>query len=97
MTETTEKKLEFPTLHINGTSYEMLAEGYDLAHDAIRDALEALGRIEFNARDYYVKEGSWSRAVTQMDERKRKLREVFDEIEAIMVNLYEQNQERGGK
>jgi len=70
----------------------MLAEGYDNAHDAVRNALKALGQIEFNARDYYVKEGSWSRAVTQMDERKRKLCEVFYELEAIMEHLYDENQ-----
>jgi hypothetical protein len=43
-----------PTIHLNGTSAKDLWVGYEEAYDAVRAAQEALGKIEFNARDYYV-------------------------------------------
>ena len=45
-----------PTVHLNGTGYKDLWTGYEAAYEAVRAAQEALGKIEFNARDYYVQD-----------------------------------------
>jgi hypothetical protein len=45
-----------PTVHLNGTGYKDLWNGYEAAYEAVRAAQEALGKIEFNARDYYVQD-----------------------------------------
>lgn len=45
-----------PTVHLNGTGYKDLWEGYEAAYDAVRAAQDALAKIEFNARDYYVQD-----------------------------------------
>ncbi len=41
---------------MNGTGYKDLWNGYEAAYEAVRAAQEALGKIEFNARDYYVQD-----------------------------------------
>jgi hypothetical protein len=46
--------LTFPTVHSNGTSRSDLFEGYLEALRKVRDLTEAVQKIEFNARDYYV-------------------------------------------
>jgi len=43
-----------PTVHSNGTCHRELWEGYEAAYDAVRAAQDALRKVEFNARDYYV-------------------------------------------
>lgn len=45
--------MTFPVIHLNGTSPETLLEGYRDAYAAIGDAIRAIGKIEFDARDYY--------------------------------------------
>lgn len=44
----------FPTIHLNGTSREMLSEGYFKAWRELNNAIAAFNAIEFNCRDYYV-------------------------------------------
>lgn len=43
-----------PTIHRNGTSPEDLRDGYTAAYTAVREAIEAVQKVEFNARDYYT-------------------------------------------
>ncbi len=42
-----------PTIHLNGTSFTDLRDGYAAAYDAIEKAMEALGNAELNGRDFY--------------------------------------------
>jgi hypothetical protein len=42
-----------PTIHLNGTSFTDLRDGYAAAYDAIEEAMEALGKAELNGRDFY--------------------------------------------
>jgi len=42
-----------PTIHLNGTSFTDLRDGYAAAYDAIDKAMEALGNAELNGRDFY--------------------------------------------
>ena len=43
-----------PTVHLNGTGFTDLRDGYAAAYDAIEKALGALAQAELNARDFYV-------------------------------------------
>ena len=46
--------MQYPTVHLNGTSEEALLEGYCNANNALLDAIKALEDCAPNARDYYV-------------------------------------------
>jgi hypothetical protein len=52
-----------PMIHSNGTGAASLLADYRAAWDACRLAREALAKVEFNARDYYVLHpGAWTEA-----------------------------------
>ena len=42
-----------PTIHLNGTSFTELKDGYAAAYDAIEKAIDALAAAELNGRDFY--------------------------------------------
>ena len=52
MTQTEEYPL--PTVHLNGTSKEMLLEGNEGIIRAIHTLKEAIQNCQFHGRDYYV-------------------------------------------
>lgn len=83
--------LTLPTVHMNGTGFKMLFEGYDQASDQLRHLTDAFGNIEFNARDYYVQGPD---AYTQArDERQAiyaKLRDIKHYLEKHLIHLDEQ-------
>lgn len=82
--------LVLPTVHLNGTSRSMLAEGYQYAYRKVADAIESLYGIEFNARDYYVKEpGAWETARRQRAEAFAHLHAVHAYLEAHLLELGE--------
>ena len=45
-----------PTVHMNGTSRDMLLEGEMKVYDALNKVSEALAECEFHSRDYYVQD-----------------------------------------
>lgn len=82
--------LTLPTVHLNGTSRKMLAEGYQRAYVAVVDAIRAFNEIKFHARDYYVQpEGAWTKARTERDCAAAHLRQVRDYLEAHLIELGE--------
>jgi len=42
-----------PTIHLNGTGFTDLRDGYAAACDAIDKAIDALAKAESNGRDFY--------------------------------------------
>ena len=42
-----------PTIHLNGTGFTTLRDGYAAAFDAIEKAMDALAKAELNGRDFY--------------------------------------------
>jgi hypothetical protein len=42
-----------PTVHLNGTGFTDLRDGYAAAYDAIDKAIDALAAAELNGRDFY--------------------------------------------
>ena len=72
--------MTLPTIHLNGTSATELTEGYSNARLAMERAITALAKVEFNARDYYVKAGAWQ--VAQLDRE-----QMFAEMRRITNDL----------
>jgi hypothetical protein len=80
-----------PTVHLNGTGYQDLWNGYEAAYEAVRVAQEALGKIEFNARDYYVQgPEAWDKALNHRIEQAASLRQVEDYLFQHLIELQQQ-------
>jgi len=71
-----------PTVHLNGTSAKDLWEGYEAAYEAVRAAQDALGKIEFNARDYYVQDAD---AFTKARDHRIEQRQALDNVEEYLL------------
>ena len=82
-----------PTVHSNGTGYKDLWAGYEAAYEAVRAAQEALGNVEFNARDYYVQD---SDAFTKAQDHRYEQRQALANVEEYLLQhlLSLQKQER---
>jgi len=80
-----------PTVHLNGTSAKDLWEGYEAAYDAVRAAQDALRKIEFNARDYYVQgNDAYSKARDHRTEQFIKLVDIEEYLLQHLLSLREQ-------
>ena len=80
-----------PTVHLNGTSHKDLYDGYEAAYHAVRAAQEAIGNIEFNARDYYVQNPeAWSKAQDHRIEQRQALANVEEYLLQHLLSLQEQ-------
>ena len=73
----------FPMVHLNGTSRDALLEGYIDALNAVSHAIEVLQKNGPNARDYYVKPGSFEAAMTEHEARLLKLEAVRAELREV--------------
>ncbi len=80
--------MQLPIIHLNGTSAEDLREGYLTAATAIGDAIDAIGKIEFNARDYYCspEPGAWEKARKEFIDRINRLADVRLELTQIAMH-----------
>lgn len=77
-----------PTIHMNGTSAEQLADGYAEAARKLRDAQDALQAINPNGRDYYPQgDGAIAIAIQEQRDRIIKIQEVINDIEALMEHV----------
>lgn len=82
--------LTFPTVHLNGTSRKMLAEGYQAAYVKLQDAIRSFAEIEMNGRDYYPQgSDAYPKARTERDMQLANLRSVRDYLEAHLIHLGE--------
>jgi len=72
--------MTLPTIHLNGTSAKELTEGYHAARIAMEKAITALAKVEFNARDYYVRQGAWSAAQLDREEMFTQMRCITNEL-----------------
>jgi hypothetical protein len=80
--------MTFPTLHLNGTSAGSLLEGWERAHAALCDAMQALAQAAPNGRDFYVQQaGAFEAAQAEHEERMRRLHEVRRELEALSEHV----------
>jgi hypothetical protein len=77
-----------PTIHLNGTSRDALAESYANAGGAVRAALNALVEAAPNARDYYPQGGdAFTAAAAEHNARCAALRKVLEELSALAEHV----------
>ena len=85
-----------PTVHMNGSGRASLFEQHRAMLDALKKASEALSGGFPHGRDYYVQDGDGtageanSRARREMQTRITIVRQMEEEIRAIMINIYDQ-------
>ena len=76
-----------PTVHFNGSSRERLFDGYHAAYLATVAARDALRMVEFHARDYYVIDGAWPKALDERVAQFDHLAQVMQFLEAHLTHL----------
>jgi hypothetical protein len=80
-----------PTVHLNGTSFTDLRDGYAAAYDAIDKAMDALAKAELNGRDFYVQGlAAYSQARAERDAAFDKLRAVHDYVGEMLAGICDQ-------
>ncbi len=80
-----------PTVHLNGTTGEVLLDQYMTAAKAVQKAIDAVCDAGPNARDYYV-QGSDAGLAAQREHEARvaALKAVRDELAAIAEGIQDQ-------
>lgn len=87
-----------PTVHINGTTGEVLAEQYDSALEAVRKALDTLCDTGPNSRDYYVQGPDAGLAAQREHEaRVAALKKVAGELAEIREGIQDQLDEHAAR
>jgi hypothetical protein len=87
-----------PTVHLNGTSGEMLLEGYKAAAIAVNEALCKLEESAPNARDYYVQGArEFSHAMDEHMLRCHKLTAVREELVGLLHHVQDQIDQRAAQ
>lgn len=90
--------MQLPLIHLNGSSPERLLGQYRDALDAVNAAVEALQRVDVNARDYYpISPDAASAAIREHRERLEKLRGVSRDLLAVCEDIQRQVDERGAR
>lgn len=79
-----------PIIHMNGTGAKTLLEDYRNAMDAVQNAAETIGTIEFNARDYYPVDGLWEKALAERRAMRESLQGIHENLQAIAIHCMEQ-------
>jgi hypothetical protein len=89
------RHVRIPTIHLNGTSGEVLRHQHRTAVEALRRAVDAICDAAPNARDYYVQGDDAGHAARRAHEvRIASLRGVREELEAITRGIETQLEER---
>ena len=87
--------MQYPTIHLNGSSKKQLIEDLSSANNALFDTIEALSKCAPHQRDYYVNPDKNAFPVACKEHRERigQLLEVKQEIVSIMCAIEDQDQE----
>jgi hypothetical protein len=84
-------QVRVPTVHLNGTSGEVLRHQYDTATEALRRATDAVCEARPNSRDYYVQEpGAGPQALLEHEARVTSLYHVREELVTISLGIWSQ-------
>lgn len=86
--------MQYPTIHLNGTSAESLLEDLGQAYTALGEAYEKLQQCAPNGRDYYVKPGTMETARAEHHDRLRRVESVREELVMICDDIWRQKSER---
>lgn len=80
-----------PTIHLNGTSFTDLRNGYAAAYDAIDKAIDALAAAEFNGRDFYPQgPDAYYQARKERDAAFDKLRAAQQYVGEMLMGICDQ-------
>lgn len=80
-----------PTVHLNGTGFTTLRDGYAKAYDVIDKAIDALAEAELNGRDYYPQpDGAFYKARAERTEALDKLREAHQYVGEMLAGICDQ-------
>jgi len=80
-----------PTVHLNGTGFANLRDGYAAACDAIDKAMDALANAELNGRDFYVQgPAAYSQARAERDAAFDKLRAAHTYVGEMLAGICDQ-------
>lgn len=83
---------QFPQIHSNGTSGKVLLDEYQTALDAINSAIDKVRDVTCHGRDYYtISSSAAETAFAEKLKRLQSLKEIKDELEAIVIDIYNQN------
>jgi hypothetical protein len=82
---------QFPQIHSNGTSGKVLLEEHQTALTAINAAIDAVRDATCHGRDYYtISPSAAETAFAEKQARLVALKKIKDELEAIVINIYNQ-------
>lgn len=79
--------LVFPVVHLNGTPRQRLLDGYCEAKKALQDALDKIIENGPNARDYYLRPGTYEKAREQHAARCASIRNQIKDLEKIAEHI----------
>jgi hypothetical protein len=80
-----------PTVHLNGTSFTDLRDGYAAAYDAIDKAIDALVNAEHNGRDFYPQgPDAYSQARKERDQAFDQLRAAQEYVGQVLIGICDQ-------
>jgi hypothetical protein len=80
-----------PTVHLNGTSFTDLRDGYAAAYDAIDKAIDALAKAELNGRDFYPQgPDAYYHARKERDQAFYRLHAVYDYVGEMLAGICDQ-------
>lgn len=80
-----------PTIHLNGTSFTTLRDGYASAYDAIDKAIDTLVKAELNGRDYYPQgPGAFYQARNERQAALDKLYEAQQYVGEMLAGICDQ-------
>ena len=84
---------QFPRIHSNGTSADVLIAEYRAAADAVRDAIKAVKAVTVHGRDYYtISSDAGEVAYAEHYQRLNALHRIEGELMAIAVNIMDQKE-----
>lgn len=86
-----------PLLHLNGSGFDRLYNGYRSALDSAKEALNRLIMdVEFHGRDYYPlrDENSFERAREERNKHMRSLRDYISYLEEHLAHLADMQERR---
>ena len=80
-----------PTIHLNGTGFTDLRDGYAAAYDAIDKAIDALAKAELNGRDFYPQgPDAYSQARKERDQAFSQLRAAQEYVGQVLMGICDQ-------
>lgn len=85
---TSRQMTTLPTIHLNGTSRQMLLDGYTEAYRKLIEFRDSFNSIEFNARDYYVQgPDAFTKAREERDAQRQRIADLMRYLEDHLLHL----------